>query len=135
LERGRIFVVKNSLRHKTDKMNQWIKNERRRVLTAGLDVVAVERLKYLFRHFVRPDLFADKAELVFERVDHWDTTSPRYGSIVFVCARDGKELDLEVSCRAEVYYECKLAVELDPRMRTTNPSAVNSAWMERKLKN
>jgi hypothetical protein len=115
-------------------MNDWITNERRRVLAAGLDPVAVERLKFLFRHFVRPDLFANAADIIFERVDEWDSSYPKYGSIVFVYVRNGKEPDLEISCKAEVYYECKLAVELDPRMHTSNPAIVNTAWMEHKLK-
>ena len=115
-------------------MKEWIDNERRRVLTAGLDVVAVERLKYLFRHFVRPDLFAHDADMIFERVDEWDSSYPKYGSIVFVYVRGQKEENLEISCKAEVYYECKLAVELDPRMHTSNPATVNRAWMEKRLK-
>jgi hypothetical protein len=134
LERGRIFTVKNSLRHTMCTMNEWINNERRRIYAAGLDVVAVERLKYLFRHFVRPDLFDNESDIIFERVDEWDSAYPKYGSIVFVYVRGEKEQDLEITCKAEVYYECKLAVDLDPRMYTTNPSTVNRAWMEHRLK-
>jgi hypothetical protein len=115
-------------------MNDWIDNERRRILSAGLDVVAIERLKYLFRHFVRPDMFVDNADMIFERVDEWDSSNPKYGSIVFVIVRGDRELNLEITCKAEVYYECKLAVDLDPRMHTSDPSSVNRAWMEKRLK-
>lgn len=99
----------------------------------GLDVMAVERMKYMISHVTMPEIAEKGCELYF-----FQRTEPdeefEYGQIRFVYNDPNDNTCVFVSFAMDVYYEHLLACELDPRMRAEENECIDQAWMDRKLK-
>lgn len=100
--------------------------EIKRVQAAGMDVAAVERMKFMMlRHTDSGRLLAEDAgpvRLYFNHVDYKDMSESLYGTIYFdfETAEDGCKATYVVKYGVEEYYRQLCALNLDPAMRNMN---------------
>ena len=100
--------------------------EIKRIQAAGMDVAAVERMKFMMlRHTDSGRLLAEDAgpvRLYFNHVDYKDMSESLYGTIYFdfEIAEDGCKATYVVKYGVEEYYRQLCAVNLDPAMRNMN---------------
>ena len=103
------------------------------ILEQGLNDVAIERMKYMMTHIVRPEMHAKGYELRFEGVnpDAWSFSD--LGKMTFSYENEDEET-LLMSVPMDLYYEYCLACELDPRMHPVGCICVDNGWMSKQLK-
>ena len=98
----------------------------KRIQAAGMDVAAVERMKFMMlRHTDSGRLLVEDAgpvRLCFNHVDYKDVSESLYGTIYFdfETAEDGCKATYVVKYGVEEYYRQLCAVNLDPAMRSMN---------------
>lgn len=98
------------------------------ILENGLNDLAVERLKYGLTELQGASEFI----LLFVGVNTNDKERSEYGSMRFLAIKDGEEPRI-INIPMDTYYEHKLAVEIDPRMKADNWAVVNQDWLYYKL--
>lgn len=107
--------------------------EKIQILEAGLDDVAVERMKYMIAHNSSSKFVGKNYDIFFDNADHDDKDGGEYGSITFTLVDDKGET-YDGKFPIELYYEQCLAVKLDPRMRVDGCISVDSGWISRQFK-
>lgn len=109
--------------------------EKINTLAAGLNDVAVERMKYFLRmdtenHIRNTDEFVcagiDDSEKAIE------TTGWERGAIIFIRFRENAEPKV-MPFPMELYYDYLLATNIDPRMETYGCLCVDDKWMREQL--
>lgn len=109
--------------------------EKINTLAAGLNDVAVERMKYFLRmdtenHIRNTDEFVcagiDDSEKAIE------TTGWERGAIIFIRFRENAEPKV-MPFPMELYYDYLLATNIDPRMETHGCLCVDDKWMREQL--
>ena len=110
--------------------------EKLTIFEAGLNDIAIERLKYFQKLDHDLDFHTEDA-VYFLGVD----TDPEMckankcerGVIKFIILRDGSEPRLK-GFQMELYYDYLLAVNKDPRMKTDDCPQLDWKWMDEKLR-
>lgn len=109
--------------------------EKINTLAAGLNDIAVERMKYFLRmdnenHIRNTDEFVcagiDDSEKAIE------TTGWERGAIIFIRFRENAEPKV-MPFRMELYYDYLLATNIDPRMETHGCLCIDDKWMSEQL--
>ncbi len=111
--------------------------DRERILKHRLNVMAVERMKYIYSHVNFREIAKRGYNIEFEKVIFTQTKESEFGLIWFKYfdGRVGKVVSR--SAPAELYFESCLAVEMDPRMRLglyETEDDIDEAWMDGKLR-
>lgn len=110
------------------------------ILEAGLDDVAIERFKYVFRNIANPELSGDGKELYFIGVHKEDDGREEdgkeendYGSfgLLFIDRTSQQSQPMGIDMRK--YFEACYAVKLDPRMALNGNTCVDEGWIARQL--
>lgn len=109
--------------------------EKNNILSAGLNDIAVERMKTFIR--LNPENSVRKSDLLIcYGVDDSDEakekTGWQRGAILFVRLRENTEPKI-LPFNMDLYYDYKLAVEIDPRMAVKGCTCVDKEWMNRQL--
>ena len=102
------------------------------IFEAGLNDVAIERLKYGLAHF--HNIGIGQSPLYFIGINCEDTEKSDYGSMGFLIHNEEGGKDQVISVPMDAYYEQKLAVEIDPRMHVTDWACVDQKWIGSHLK-
>lgn len=105
------------------------------ILEAGLNDIAIERMKFFLRLDNKNGIYQNDA-LFFLGAD----TDPEiirssgceHGAIKFLRIQDDKE-PAKFSFKMEYYYDYLLAVNIDPRMNVAGCTCVDEGWMKKKL--
>lgn len=114
------------------------KNELREkisILEAGLNDIAVERMKFFLKLDNTEGLYKDDAlfflgiETDSEKIKSSGRTR---GAIKFLWLRKGKEPEI-LSFPIEGYYDFLLAVNMDPRMNPAQCACIDEEWIRMKL--
>lgn len=109
--------------------------EKINTLSTGLNDIAVERMKYFLRmnpdsHIRETDDFVcagiDDSEKAIEATG-WER-----GAIIFIRFRENAEPKV-MPFPMELYYDYLLAIDMNPRMKTTGCLCIDSMWMNRQL--
>ena len=101
------------------------------ILENGLNDIVIERIKYIIKH-VQSNNY-NNCEIYFLTVDNSDTENYEYGQLQFVVIdKNNKFYYFGVSMTN--YYEQKLAVELDPRMKALDWSCIDENWISKHFK-
>ena len=101
------------------------------ILENGLNDIVIERIKYIIKHLQPEKRLA--CDIYFLRIDNSDAKDSEYGQLQFVAFDKNKQSSFfEVSMTT--YYEQKLAVELDPRMKALDWSCIDENWISKHFK-
>lgn len=103
------------------------------ILEKGLNDVAIERQKYMIRHFVEPKLAMKGYELYFDRIEGPNEEYP-HGTICFGYDDEENETMILMRFAMDNYYEHKMACKLDPRMAVKGAMCVDEGWISKRLK-
>lgn len=103
------------------------------ILEAGLDDVAIERMKYMIAHNSSPKFVEKDHEIFFDNVDPDDKDGGEYGTITFSLV-DYNGVTYNSKFPMELYYEHCLAVKLDSRMRVDGCVSIDNGWIGRQFK-
>lgn len=109
--------------------------EKINTLAAGLNDIAVERMKYFLRmdkenHIKNTDEFVCAG--IYDSGTGVETTGWERGAINFMRFRKDAE-PMVMSFPMELYYDYVLAAKIDPRMETHGCPCVDSKWMNGQL--
>lgn len=109
--------------------------EKNRILSAGLNDIVVERMK-AFIHLNPENNVRESDKVLFYGIDDSDEakekTGWQRGAILFVRLRENAEPKI-LPFSVNLYYDYKLAVEIDPRMAVKGCACVDKEWMNRQL--
>ncbi len=103
------------------------------ILEKGLNDVAIERMKYMLKHIVHPELAEKETELFFGDVVYKDKELNDDGEMVLIAQDKDKETS-HWSMSMKLYYEHCLACDLDPRMKVEGCMNIDEGWIARQLK-
>ncbi|MCD8287787.1 MAG: CpXC domain-containing protein [Porphyromonadaceae bacterium] len=103
------------------------------ILEKGLDDIAIERWKYMYAHFIAPELAENRREIFFRDVIHSDNISSDRGTMVFLY-QDENERTIKLSVPMIFYYNHCLACKIDPRMKVETCMNIDEGWMALQLK-
>lgn len=103
------------------------------LLELGLDDVVIERMKYMQSHIVHPEIAEKGYHLLLGGVNREDEELSEYGSIFFIF-RDDEGKTMHIVLPMDMYYEHRLACEIDPRMKLGDCRCVDEGWISRQLK-
>lgn len=112
-------------------------SERRRVLDYGLNVIALERMKFMLSHICYPEIAVRGYNIEFEGIAFDPTDKSKFGRIHFKYYDGREKADRHADFAMERYYESCQAVEMDPRMRLRRgeeEADVDESWMEARLR-
>lgn len=104
------------------------------ILEAGLNDVAIERMKHIMSHIAYPEIAEKGSELFFgarqkpEEKDEEDN----YGSLLFFYHEEEDSYTIRVPM--ETYFEQCLACDLDPRMKAEAGMCIDKEWMDMQLR-
>lgn len=102
------------------------------ILEEGLNDVAIERMKYMVRHIIMPEIAEKGFELYFSHTTKPDEEN-EHGRIIFFY-KDDEDKTQYVGVTMGKYYEHCLACEIDPRMAVKSCQCVDEEWISRQLK-
>ncbi len=111
----------------------WRLKEKILILEKGLNDVAIERMKYMIKHILYPEMGDKDVEMYFGGVDYADKELSDYGSISFFY-HDENDETMSARYPLDRYFEQCKACELDSRMKVTRCENVDEGWMTMKLK-
>jgi len=106
--------------------------EKIRILELGLNDVAMERLKFMYRYVALPEELAS-SQLYFHDITYEDEPLRNKGQLHFI-VRGGHLNGINWFLPIESYYEHCLACRMDPRMTATGCQQVDELWIARKFK-
>ncbi len=102
------------------------------LLEQGLDDVAIERQKYMFKHIIQPDIAQKGYDIYFNQIEEPDKDYP-YGKISFYYYDDEKG-GMGVQTAMDSYFESRLACSLDPRMVVNGCHCVDEGWIKNQMR-
>lgn len=111
----------------------WRLKEKILILEKGFNDVAIERMKYMIKHVLHPEMAEKDVELYFGDVDYADKELSEYGSISFLY-HDENDDTLSARYSLDRYYEQCKACEIDPRMKVNRCENIDEGWIALKLK-
>ncbi len=109
--------------------------EKIHILEEHLNDVAIERLRYMVRHIIRPNIAAIGSPLYLQGVEREANDQSEYGSLYFIyfTEENGEESTQQLQMPMEIYFEHEFAVKNDPRMALNGNVCVDEEWMKRQL--
>ncbi len=111
----------------------WRLKEKILILEKGLKDVAIERMKYMMKYILHPEIAEKGYDVYFAGVNYEDKELSEEGSIGFFY-HDENDETLSIRYPMDNYYEQCLACELDPRMKVNRCENIDEGWISMKLK-
>lgn len=103
------------------------------ILEKGLNDVAIEHLKYMITHHIRPEFAKKEYDLFFYGVDYDDVKESKEGTFRFIYNDENNDTFV-ITLPMERYYEHQLACKLDPRMNVVQCVNVDEEWISQQFK-
>lgn len=104
------------------------------ILENGLNDLAIEHMKYMISHIVRPEIAEKGYHLYFEKIDPTEKEISEHGTIYFFYNDEEEEQVYTVRYALDNYYEHCLAVKIDPRMEPNGNKCIDENWIQQQLK-
>lgn len=104
------------------------------ILQNELNDLAIEHMKYMISHIIRPEISEKGYHLYFERLDPDETAVSEHGSIYFFYNDEEAQQTMSVKFALDNYYEHCLAIKIDPRMDLDGNKCVDEGWIDKQLK-
>ncbi len=108
--------------------------ERIKILENHLDDLAIEHLRYMLSHIVHPEIAQQGFQLYLEKFDTNKTSKFQYGEIDFSFYNENDKSANIITVPADTYYESKLAIQTDPRLKLNGNICIDQLWIHRQLK-
>ena len=122
--------VKNyTFRHVT---GIWRLKEKIVILEKGLNDVAIERMKYMIKHELHPEMAEKSFEIYFGEIHLSDKDVSEQGFISFLYFDENDEA-FSLQYPLESYVEQCEACEADPRMQVKGCENIDEGWIAMKL--
>ena len=100
----------------------------------GFNDIAIERVKYFFKHFIDPDELHDAEFFSFiDRVLPCEENNME-DELVFIYKNPRMEKPSVFTARKELYDHALEAINLDPRFNNTGIHCIDEEWIGMKLK-
>ena len=128
-----VFQRLHKVEHYRQVTGLWRLKEKILILEKGLKDVAVERMKYMMKHVLHPEIAEKGYEVYFAGVNYEDKELSEEGSIGFFY-HDENDETLSIRYPMDNYYEQCLACDLDPRMKVNRCENIDEGWISMKLK-
>lgn len=103
------------------------------IFEAGLNDVAIERLKYVMKNITFDEWQGDDKYLYFIGVNPDDENHKEFGSFGLYFVDRAKEEGRPIGFDMALYYEALYAVKLDNRMQLNGNPCVDQEWIARQL--
>lgn len=104
------------------------------ILENDLNDIAIERIKYLFKHMINPSELLDADFFIFIRRILPSPDNNMEDELVFGYKTPDSEEPKAFSMRKDVYDQILEAINLDPRFKDTGIHCVDEEWIGIKLK-
>lgn len=104
------------------------------ILEHKLNDIAIERIKYLFKHMIDPAELLDAEFFIFIRRILPCPDNNMEEELVFGYKTPGADEPKAFSIRKDVYDQILEALSIDPRFNDTGIHCVDEGWIEMKLK-
>lgn len=104
------------------------------ILEHDLNDIAIERVKYFFRHYIDPEELLDAEFFMFGRRILPCPENNMEDELMFGFKNPRKEQPEAFSIRKQLYDEALEAINLDPRFQNTGIHCVDEDWIAMKLK-
>lgn len=112
----------------------WNLKEKIFTLEAGLNDVALERVKYFLRHYLIPDMSNELELFRFFQVGPHPNAGNNKDQLIFLM-KDLKKDHLETfPIGLSLYEESLTALSIDPRFQNIGAQCIDEEWFETKMK-
>ena len=110
----------------------WRLKEKIVILEKGLNDVAIERMKYMIKHELHPEMAEKNFEIYFGEIHLSDKDVSEQGFISFLYFDENDEA-FSLQYPLESYVEQCEACEADPRMQVKGCENIDEGWIAMKL--
>ncbi len=103
------------------------------ILEQGLNDIAIERMKYMIRTILSPDVVKNGYEICFDMIEE-PTEANAEPKISFLIFDNEGNLTMRSRTTMNKYYQYCLSCKLDPRMNAERFCCVDEGWISKQLK-